>query len=196
MRSKKRVLIVAASPRRNGNSTILAERAADGVKAAGGEVNLVRIGNMKIAPCNACDSCRSGQGRGCVIMDDMQGLYPKIRDAGGVILATPVYWFSASAQMKAFIDRTYAMGDEEEKSYAFTGKDVGLILTYADADVFASGGVNALRTFQDICRYSKANWVGAVYGTADKAGDARSDVGLIQKAYELGSRVAASVEEM
>lgn len=194
MSAKKRVLIVAASPRRNGNSTILAERAAEGARAAGGEVDLVRIGNMKIAPCNACDSCRSGQRRGCVVIDDMQGLYPKIKDAGGIIFATPIYWFSASAQMKTFIDRTYAM--TEGDCYGFTGKNIGVILTYADADVFASGGVNALRTFQDICRYSRANWVGAVYGTADKAGETRSDVGLIQKAYELGNRVVSFVWEM
>jgi len=191
MSEKKRVLIVAASPRRNGNSTILAERAAEGARAAGGEVDLVRIGNMKIAPCNACDSCRSGQRRDCVTIDDMQGLYPKIKNAWGIIFATPIYWFSASAQMKTFIDRTYAM--TEGDCYGFTGKNIGVILTYADADVFASGGVNALRTFQDICRYSRANWVGAVYGTADKVGETRSDVGLIQKAYELGNRVASSV---
>ncbi len=187
MSAKKRVLIVAASPRRNGNSTILAERAAEGVKAAGGELELIRIGTMKIAPCNACDSCRSGRGRGCIVNDDMQALYPKIRDAKGVILATPVYWFSASAQMKTFIDRTYAMTEGER--YGFTGKDIGVILTYADEDVFASGGVNALRTFQDICRYSRANWVGAVYGTADKAGETKGDKDLLQRAYALGESV-------
>jgi len=183
----KRVLILTASPRKNGNSTILALKAAEGVKAGGGEADVVSIGNLKIAPCNACDSCLAKPEAGCVIKDDMQPLYQKIREAQGVIFATPVYWFNVSAQMKSFIDRSYAI--QGKGYYAFTGKDVGVILTYADEDVFASGGINALRSFQDICAYSKANLVGAVYGSADKAGDVQANGKLLRKAYDLGKKL-------
>jgi len=183
-----RVLILAASPRDNGNSTILALKAAEGVKAAGGEADVVPIGKMSIAPCTACDSCRANPEAGCVIKDDMQPLYEKVRDAQGVIFATPVYWFNVSAQMKLFIDRTYAVHDED--GYALTGKDVGVILTYEDEDVFASGGVNALRSFQDICAYVKARLVGAVHGSAGKAGDVQANPELLQKAHDLGRKIA------
>jgi len=189
MKTSRRVLILAASPRNNGNSTILASKAAEGVKAAGGEADLVPIGKMKIAPCNACDACRAKPEAGCVIKDDMQPLYQKVRDAQAVIFATPVYWFNVSAQMKLFIDRLYTVHDEG--GYALTGKDVGVILTYEDEDVFASGGVNALRSFQDICAYVKARLVGAVYGSAAKAGDAQTNKKLLQKAYELGKKIAS-----
>jgi multimeric flavodoxin WrbA len=183
----KRVLILAASPRNNGNSTILASKAAEGVKAEGGEADVVRIGNLKIAPCNACDSCIVKPEAGCVIKDDMQPLYQKIREANGIIFATPVYWFNISAQMKLLIDRAYAI---QGKGYwAFTGKDVGVILTYGDEDVFASGGINALRSFQDIFAYVKANLVGTVYGSADKAGDIQANGKLLQKAYDLGRKL-------
>ena len=188
MKPARRVLILAASPRNNGNSTILASKAAEGVKAAGGEADLVLIGKLKIAPCNACDACRKNPEAGCVIKDDMQPLYQKIRDAQGVIFATPVYWFNVSAQMKLFIDRTYAV--HGEGGYAFTEKDVGVILTYEDEDVFASGGVNALRSFQDICTYVKADLVGTVQGSAGKAGDVQANVKLLQKAYDLGRKIA------
>ena len=57
MKPAKRVLILAASPRKNGNSTIMALKAAEGVKAEGGEADVVPISHLKIAPCNACDSC-------------------------------------------------------------------------------------------------------------------------------------------
>ena len=187
MKPLKRVLIVAASPRKNGNSTILALKAAEGVKSAGGEADMVSIGNLKIAPCNACDACRAKPDAGCVIKDDMQPLYQKIRDAQGIIFATPVYWFNMSAQMKLFIDRTYAVYDEGV--YAFTGKDVGVILTYEDEDVFVSGGINALRSFQDICGYVRANLVGKVYGSAGKAGDVQANGKLLQKAHDLGRKI-------
>ena len=187
MKALKRILIFAASPRINGNSTILASKAAEGVKAGGGEPEVVSISHLKIAPCNACDSCISKPEAGCVIKDDMQPLYQKIRNAQGIIFATPVYWFNMSAQMKLLIDRTYAL---QSKSYiAFTGKDIGVILTYGDEDVFSSGGVNALRSFQDICAFVKANLVGAVYGSADKAGDVQSNERLLQKAFDLGKKL-------
>jgi multimeric flavodoxin WrbA len=187
MKTIKRVLVLAASPRKDGNSTILASKAAEGVKAAGGEADVTPIGHLKIAPCNACNSCITKPEAGCVIKDDMQPLYQRIRNAQGIIFATPVYWFNMSAQMKLFIDRAYAIQD---KGYwAFTGKDVGVILTYGDEDVFASGGINALRSFQDICAYVKANLVGVVYGSADKAGDVQTNGKLLQKAYDLGKKL-------
>ena len=190
MKPIKRVLILTSSPRKNGNSTVLALKAAEGVKAEGGDVEVVHLGNLKIDPCNACDSCRAKPMTGCIIKDDMQPLYQKIKDAQGVIFATPVYWFNVSAQMKLFLDRTYAT--HNEGSYAFTGKNMGVILTYADEDVFVSGGVNALRSFQDISAYVKANLVGAVYGCADKAGDVQGNGKLLQKALDLGKKIVNS----
>jgi multimeric flavodoxin WrbA len=187
MKKSKRVLIVTASPRKNGNSTILALKAAEGVDSIGGEADVVHIGNLEIAPCNACDICRVKPEEGCVIVDDMQPLYQRIKDAQGIIFATPVYWFNVSAQMKLFIDRTYAVKDGGD--YAFTGKDVGVILTYEDEDILASGGINALRSFQDICAYVKANLVGTVYGSADKAGAVQANEILLQKAYDLGRKI-------
>jgi len=178
---------VASSPRKNGNSTILAKKAAEGVAAAGGEVDFVNIGNMKIAPCTACDACRVSEEAGCVIDDDMRPLYQKIKEAHGVVFASPVYWFNMSAQMKCFIDRTYA--EHTDEGYALTGKDVGVILTYEDKDVYVSGGVNALRSFMDIFAYVRANTVGMLYGSAGKAGDIQGDEKVLQEAYELGSKM-------
>ena len=187
MKKTKRVLIVAASPRKNGNSTILALKAAEGVNSNGGEADVAPIGNLKIAPCNACDICRDKPEEGCVIKDDMQPLYQRIKDAEGIIFASPVYWFNLSAQMKLFIDRTYAVKDGGD--YALSGKDVGVILTYEDEDIFASGGINALRSFQDICAYVRADLVGTVYGSADKAGAVQANGKLLQKAYDLGRKI-------
>jgi multimeric flavodoxin WrbA len=163
-------------------------KAAEGVRAEGGQAEVIQLSNLKIAPCNACDECRINPETGCVIKDEMQPLYQKIKDSQGILFATPIYWFNMSAQMKLFIDRTYAI--HGEGYYAFTGKDVGVILTYEDEDVFASGGINALRSFQDIIAYVKANPVGMVYGTADKPGDVQTNVELLQKAYDLGRKLA------
>ena len=65
-----------------------------------------------------------------------------------------------------------------------------MILTYEDEDVYASGGVNALRSFQDIFAYVRANPVGMVYGTVGKPGEVQSNVELLEKSYDLGRMIA------
>lgn len=114
----------------------------------------------------------------------MQEIYPKIRKADGIVFASPIYWFNITAQMKLFIDRTYAI--QSNGKYAFSDKDVGVVLTYADRDIFSSGGINALRSFQDIFAFVGANLVGMVYGTAEKPGDMEKNQNHIDNAFELG----------
>lgn len=186
--SNSHVLVVAASPRIESNSTILALRAAEGVKAVGGVAEVLKLGEISIAPCTACDACRASPEAGCVIDDDMQPLYDKIQESEGIIFASPVYWFNVSAQLKLFLDRTYGM--RKGDIHGLTGKKIGVILTYADSDIYVSGGVNALRSFQDICSYVGADLVGMVYGTTGSAGAVNDNEQLLQRAYELGKSVA------
>jgi multimeric flavodoxin WrbA len=103
-------------------------------------------------------------------------------------MATPVYWFTVSAQTKLFMDRWYAMGGDE--GYPFKGKRFGIVLTYGGQDAFSSGAVNALRTFQDALGYTGAEIVGMVYGSADKAGDIKKNKALLKEAYQLGKDLA------
>ena len=87
----------------------------------------------------------------------MQKLYSKLVAAEGVIYASPVYWFTVSAQMKLFMDRCYALVGPS--GYALKGKKMAVALAYGDADPFRSGAVNALRTFQDAFTYVGAELV-------------------------------------
>jgi len=65
------------------------------------------VADMQINPCDACDSCQETYGV-CVIQDDMQALYPKIQKADALVLASPIYWFTFSVQLKTCIDHWYA----------------------------------------------------------------------------------------
>jgi hypothetical protein len=86
------------------------------------------------------------------------------------------------------MDRWYALGSDE--GYELAGKRFGIVLTYADADPFVSGAVNALRTFQDALRFVGAEIVGMVYGSAWKAGEILRDRRAMKEAYELGKKLA------
>jgi multimeric flavodoxin WrbA len=164
---------------------------AGGAEATGAEVEDFYLHGMNIQPCTACDECREETGKGCVIDDDMQTLYPKLRRADAVVIASPIYWFTVSAQTKLFMDRWYAFGGPQEEYAALAGKRIGIVLTYGDLDPFVSGAVNALRTFQDAFDYVGAEIVGMVYGSASEAGEIQKNRDLMEKAYELGKQLAS-----
>ena len=184
----KTILVVMASPRKNSNSSILARQVGAGAEASGASTECVSLHNLDIRPCTGCDACRSGPR--CIIDDDMQSLYPKIRACDALVLASPVYWFTVAAQMKTFMDRWYAFGGDQAYA-ALAGKRIGIVLTYGDADPIMSGAVNALRTFQDSFRYVGAKIVGMAYGSANEPGEIRRNHALMEKATQLGKTLAS-----
>ena len=183
----QKVLIINGSPRKNGNCSCLIQTLAEGVNENGGISEIINLQELKIAPCNACDACRKNKTKSCIIEDDMIPLYSKVAQADAIVFASPTYWFNISAQTKLFIDRLYAV--ENEEIYALTGKKIGIILTYGDKDVFSSGGVNALRSFEDICTFVNALLIGIVHASADKAGEIKNSPIKIQEAFELGKKL-------
>ncbi len=187
---KQTILIILGSPRKNGNSAILATKCADAAKEAGADVESIFLQGLNIAPCNACDACVKKPEGGCVIKDDMIPLYEKIRSSTAIVFVTPTYWFNMSAQLKLFIDRSYALRPGKGK-YGFSDKKVGIIITYADVDPFASGAVNTLRSFQDICNFVGSTIVGTVYGSAENPGDIKKNEAVLQAAFDLGKKLAS-----
>jgi multimeric flavodoxin WrbA len=101
------VLVFLGSPRKKGNTEILTEAMLDGVRQAGGEPEIIRLCDLKIAPCISCGGCdKKGK---CVVIDEMTPLYEKIIATDKIILASPIFFYGITAQAKAFIDRTQAL---------------------------------------------------------------------------------------
>lgn len=178
----KNFLILKGSPRQRGNSAILADRAADGGRAAGAQVESIYLHGLEIRACDACDECRDTNM--CVIRDDMNILYPKLVAADAIILASPIYWFTYSAQMKLCIDRWYGFQGNDWQELAH--KKFGIILSYGDSDLYTSGAINAIHTFETMCRYLKSEIIGIVHGSLSDVGDVENHPKLLQQAYELG----------
>jgi multimeric flavodoxin WrbA len=185
----KRVLVVLGSPRRKGNSSILAARISRGAKSAGAEVETLFLQALKISPCRGCNTCQKRDNDGCAIKDDMQEIYPKLIKADAWVIASPVYWFTMSAQTKIFMDRCYALTAYAKNPFA--GKRIAIAMSYGDVDPVRSGCVNALRTFQDAFRYTGSKIIGMVYGSAMKAGEIANNKALMQEAEELGKRLVS-----
>lgn len=188
MKREQKVLVLLGSPRRKGNSAILAERIAGGARAAGASVETVFLHALAIAPCKACYACQKPKSRGCSIHDDMQPLYRKMIEADAWVIASPVYWFTMSAQLKLWMDRSFALPAYGKEP--FEGKRIAVAMSYGGEDPFDSGCVNALRTFQDAYNYVGAKIVGMVYGSAMEAGDIRANKALLKEAKVLGKKLA------
>lgn len=182
------ILILKSSPRQRGNSATLAERAAQGALLAGAHVESIDLHMLDIRPCDACDLCRESD-TWCIIEDDMLPLYPKLAAADGILLVSPVYWFTFSAQLKLCIDRWY--GFQGSRWQEISHKQFGVILTYGDTDLYTSGAINALHTFETMLRFLKGEMVGIVHGSLSDVGDAEKHPELLQQAYELGQHLAA-----
>jgi multimeric flavodoxin WrbA len=97
------ILAISSSPRRNGNSELALRSFCRAAEEKDIAVELIRLHELRLSPCRGCELCaRDGK---CVVEDNMQPLYKKVAEARGLVLATPIYFGSLSAQLKIFIDR-------------------------------------------------------------------------------------------
>lgn len=102
----KHIVILSGSPRKNGNTNLLCRQFQQGAEEAGHSVRFIPLAEKRIGFCRACDVCMRN-GRACIQKDDMENILCAFQQADVVVLATPVYFYGVSAQMKACIDRTY-----------------------------------------------------------------------------------------
>lgn len=131
----KEILVIVASGKKNGNTDKLANAFIDGAKEAGHRVNKAFLGEMQIGGCNGCNACKITHA--CAQKDDMSALYPLIERADGVVLASPLYFWTISARLKAFIERLYAISQEDDapplgRYERYPEKECALLMTAAD----------------------------------------------------------------
>lgn len=182
-----KILALLGSPRKGGNTDLLLEEYIKGIKEAGKptEITKVYLNSKSIHGCNACEACRSTTIGQCVIKDDMQELYPLFREANMVIYATPIYWWSVSAQLKAFMDRCYALGQVEG---SFTGKKAALLMTYG-GELPNSGPELVKTAFEDICEYKEMKLVHVYSVCTDDYMPVAENTKALGDVYRMGSEV-------
>jgi len=105
--SNMKVLGIMGSPRRQSNTEVLLDKALEGARESGAEVEKVLISKLKISPCLEIYACRKDGN--CAIKDDMQLLYKKLLEADHIIFASPIFFYGITSQAKAVIDRCQAL---------------------------------------------------------------------------------------
>ena len=119
------IIILVGSMRKNGNTARLAQSFADGA-VQNNNVEIVYVADYNVNPCIGCNSCFTREGNQCFQGDDMVQIYEKLRNSDIVVIASPVYFYSISAQLKAIVDRLHT-----PMRNTFHIKELGLLLVGA-----------------------------------------------------------------
>lgn len=101
-----KILVLSGSPRKDGNTDKLVEAFAKGA-AERSKVEIMRVCDMNINPCKGCNYCFKSEENTCVQNDDMSVIYKKLAESDVLVIASPLYFYGVSAQLKAVIDRLH-----------------------------------------------------------------------------------------
>ncbi len=186
-----KVLGIMGSPRIGGNSDILLSQALAGAKEAGAKVEKIVLDRKHISGCKDCKKCNKAGV--CVIKDDMLEIQKKILDAYAIIHSTPVYFWSMTAQMKAYLDRWCVFFDTDwnwQKVYypRMLGKRIALITVCGDPNVHTADPI--VHSFKSTAEMARMNWLGAVMASAAEKGEIANNDAALREAWELGRKAA------
>ena len=177
----KKVLILSGSPRKNGNSDMLCDEFMKGALISGNQVEKIRVAEKKIDFCSGCYYCQKSGGV-CAKKDDMADILQKMIDADVLVLASPVYFYSIDAQLKALIDRTVARWTEVKN------KEFYYIATCADEEKQSQERtIECFRGYADCVEGAVEK--GIIYGTGVYEKGEIKDTPAFKEAYEMGLSV-------
>lgn len=177
----KKVIIVSSSPRKGGNSEVLAQKFAEGAVAAGNEVVTINVKDVNLKFCTGCLYCQTHDS--CVLNDGMNALYESFQSADALVFVTPVYYYSVSGQLKTFLDRLNPL---YVRKNAF--KEVYLLATAADEDESAmDGALTAVHGWVDCFEGVEIKGVLRAVNVTEKGAILKTD--FPEKAYEMGKKV-------
>ncbi|MDP3058849.1 MAG: flavodoxin family protein [bacterium] len=173
-----KLVAISGSPRAGGNSELLLNEVIRGAREAGAEVSKHVLARLDINPCIGCDACRDITPE-CIFPDDFADLSDELIAADIWVLATPLYWWGASAQLKAFIDRWYGMPYSK-----MAGKRAAVVITQGDNDLAESNALVSM--LGSAFAWLKMQLHPPLIVSASKKGDVLKNQVALKQAFDLG----------
>ena len=179
--AKMKIVVLTGSPRRNGNTNHLAGQFIKGAEEAGHEVYRFDCAQRKVSSCIACNRC--GMNGQCIFNDDFEELRPQLVAADMVVFATPMYYFGFSSQLKAVIDRFYALNGQIKGNV----KQSALLMAYADTTQKEAEPM--LSHYHTLLQYLGWKDSGSVVAAGMWPAGAVNGTEYSRQAYELGRKL-------
>jgi multimeric flavodoxin WrbA len=189
-----KALGIFGSPRRGGNTDLLLEEALRGAQEKGANVERLYLSDYAITPCKECHGC--DHAGNCVVLDDMQKIYPKLLEADVIIFASPIFFYGVTAWAKALIDRSQALWSRKyllkDPSLGKEGrKRKGFFISVGATKgqrVF-DGAILTVKYFFDVLN---AEYVGELlFRGVEAKGDILKHHEALQQAYEMGRKLVS-----
>ena len=180
------IVAIVGSPRRNGNTSYLTDQALAAAGTMGVTTEKIVLSDYQISPCQAHSGCR--ELTTCRQDDDMRSIATRVYAADGLILASPVYYYNVSAQMKIFIDRNFFFFRHKQKMQA---RAVGIIVVAGGRGI--EDTADALMRYITVATNIPAGQVMQVHGLAGAEGAIKDDTAVVEQARLLGRNLAAAV---
>lgn len=150
----KNIVVLCGSPRKNGNSSLLADAFIEGAEREGNKIQKIYVADKKIGYCKGCNYCFNG-GK-CIQNDDMTEIYEILNNADVLVISTPVYFYNISAQLKTLIDRLH-----NPVRNGFKIKKLALLAVGASTLPFVFDAV--LQTYNSVLKYFNLQDGGKVF---------------------------------
>ncbi len=186
-----RILGIMGSPRIKGNTDILLDEALRGAKSMGSEVEKLVVDKLKISPCREYYGCLNDGN--CVIRDEMDSVYTRLLEVEGVIVASPMFFYGLTGQVKAFIDRCQALWVRKyvlKQGPPDTVRKGAFIAVGATrGEKLFEGSIMTVRYFFQAINVEYTDEL-LVRGV-DKKGEIMEHPDILSKAFELGRRMVA-----
>ena len=180
----KKIVILNGSPRKNGNTSALVKAFTEGAASAGHSVTTFFLDGMDIHGCKGCFGGHSSRECPCVQRDDMVQIYPAVMDSDVVVLATPLYYWNMSGQLRTAVDRLFAL--EEGDGNLLRGHNRASALLMAAE---GHGFEDVLLYYNHLMEHLRWNNLGHVLaGGNGDVGDIEGKPEL-KKAFELGKSI-------
>jgi len=183
-----KILAIVGSPRTEGNTNYLVDKALEEAAKSGVQTEKIILSQHDIRPCLGHDNCASY--KKCTQQDDAPWILERFCEADAVILATPVYWYNVTAQMKTFIDRNYFLYKHGIQAHA---KAMGIIIPAEMEGI--EDTLNTLRKFVEWIFSIPKDRIITVTGYANKMGEAEANISLVSDAVALGRQLADIIQK-
>jgi multimeric flavodoxin WrbA len=190
----KKILVISGSPKRDGNTETLINWFSDGARSNGAEIEIVHAAFLKhkSAGCLSCRRCQKSDKYECVVNDDIKQALVKMAAADVIVMATPLYFFGASAQLKMVFDRMFSLYKWDNASVTMKtvlkGKKFVLI-----ASAFEDVGLDALeKPFALTADYTGMKFYSLLVPNAGVSGEIKNKPGIQKKAAALGKKAVSS----
>ncbi|MFX0070185.1 MAG: flavodoxin family protein [Candidatus Hermodarchaeota archaeon] len=182
----KQILGIMGSPRKNGNTHVLISKILEGAKDSGARTEIELLGDLHIKDCDGCHSC--WKGNECSKCDDMNKLYPKIIGSDILIFGTPVYWYSSTALMKAFIDRFVYFNCPENRQ-KIKGKLAVIVIPFEENNLKTA--MPLVSMFEKSFEYLEMKLIEKIIVPGvTKKGEVADNIKIMNKCLDLGKRIA------